>query len=367
MLHEKKQKLKDTIKSIKTQRYHKFQKKYALKALKTIELEKGKLAKSIMEQCDKYAVEYLGDIKYAPWLYVYAAMQGEFKHGWIPNNYYSEVVIKEIEGIFSLQSEMKPITNRVLKTKNLPDLLYVHGGMFLEPDNYNVVSNDEAFDLLFSKYDEVIFKSNNSMEGSGIKFYKKANWIAGEIEKDSGVFQEIIKQHDVFNNIFPYPGATIRLTTALDLNGNAKVRAAYLRLGRINDDSKHVQSSSAIRIPIKLSTGELATEGYTADWRSTKKHPDTGVTFEGSIIPSFKEACTEVEGLHNNYPFVQSVGWDVSINENEQVQIMEWNSAHNSITFSEAIQGPCFPEVLERTTKLMQTKTYAGIKIPLNV
>lgn len=338
MIQAQKELLKNAIKSAKTQRYHKFQKKYALQTLEVIEKEQGKLSEDIIKECDRYATDHLGDIKYAPWLYVYAAIQGEFKKGWLPNNYYPEVVIKEVEGIFSLQSEMKPLTNRVLRTTKLPDLLYVHAGLFIEPVNYQVISDNEAFELLFNDQDEVIFKSNNSMEGDGIKFYEKRSWNKKDIKKESGVFQSVIKQHDIFNQIFPHPGATIRLTTALNSEGKATVRAACLRLGRKDDASKHVKSSNSIRVAIDIKTGELFTTGYMADWSSTKTHPDTGVAFEGFSIPSFHEACREVESLHNNYPFVQSIGWDVSINEDEGIEIMEWNSAHNSLSFAEAMQ-----------------------------
>lgn len=87
-----------------------------------------------------------------------------------------------------------------------------------------------------------------------------------------------------------------------------------------------------------------------ADERSIKSHPDTGVTFEGLTIPAFKNAGMEVEKLHDNYPFVQCIGWDVSINNKEQVEIMEWNAGHNDIKFSEAIYGLCFIDLLNRAT-----------------
>lgn len=140
------------------------------------------------------------------------------------------------------------------------------------------------------------------------------------------------------------------MTTALDDNGKATVRAAYVRLGRSKDDSKHVQSKSAVKVAISIDSGELFSTGYMADWSSTKSHPDTGVTFEGLVVPAFKNACIEVEDLHSNYPFVQSIGWDVSINNKEEVEIMEWNAAHNDIKFSEAMHGPNFIDILNRAT-----------------
>ena len=245
---------------------------------------------------------------------------------------------------------MKPLSNRILQTKKLPDLLYVNNGLFIEPVDFKVIDARDALSLLFSKDDTVIFKSNDSCQGKGVRFYTEEEWDAEEIKGKSGAFQRVIKQHDFFNNIFPHPGATIRITTALDDNGKATVRAAYVRLGRSNDSSKHVQSNSAVKVVIDIDNGELFSTGYMADWSSTKSHPDTGITFEGLVVPAFKNACIEVENLHNNYPFVQIIGWDVSINNEENIEIMEWNAGHNDIKFSEAMHGPCFIDVLNRAT-----------------
>lgn len=322
--------------------------KVVLRALKVIENEKGKLPRSIRNQCDDYAKNYLGDIKYAPWLYVYSAIQGEFKHGWIPDSYYNKVMVQGLERTYSAPANLKPLSNRILKTNKLPDLLYVSDGVFIEPSNYKIIPASDTRSLLFSEDNTVIFKSNNSMQGKGVRFYTEKEWNAEAIKGESGVFQRVIKQHDFFNKIFPHPGATIRITTALNDSGKATVRAAYIRLGRSADSSKHIQSKSAVKVAIDIDSGELFSTGYMFDWSSTKSHPDTGVTFEGLIIPAFKNACIEVETLHSNYPFIQSIGWDISINDKEEVEIMEWNAEHNDIKFSEAMHGPNFADVLNR-------------------
>ena len=41
-------------------------------------------------------------------------------------------------------------------------------------------------------------------------------------------------------------------------------------------------------------------------------------------------------------PFAICIGWDMIIDTNNEIQIMEWNGSHNDIKFSEATQGPCF-------------------------
>lgn len=324
--------------------------KAATEALKVIEKEQGKLSQDIRSQCDKYAKNYLGDAKYAPWLYVYSAIQGDFKQGWIPDNYYGEVIVRGLDSIFSSLSEAKPLSNQILKTNKLPDILYAHNGLFFEPISYRIIHDRDVFNFLFTAGDTVIFKSNNSSQGRGIHFYNKNDWDIEQVRGTSGVFQKVIKQHEFFNNIFPHPGATLRITTALNSNGKPNVRAATLRIGRSNKSSSHhVQSNSAVKIAVNIDNGNLSDTGYMPDWSSIKSHPDTGVKFKGLTVPAFRKACTEVEALHGNYPFVQCIGWDVSINEEEQIEVMEWNAGHNDIKFSEAVQGPCFTDLLERT------------------
>lgn len=348
-----KNKVKKIISSINEYRYHYNHKKNALKILNTIEQEKGKLSDRTISQCDQYAKNYLGDIKYAPWLYVYSAIQGEFKKGWIPDNYYGLSIVRDIDKGYSQVSELKPLTSQILKTNLLPDLLYSNNRFLIEPKSNNIVSHKKAFDLLFNENDTVIFKANDSSQGKGVKLYNKDNWPSASGKLTNGVFQKIIKQHDFFNSIFPHPGATIRITTGLDSNGIARVRTAYLRLGRNNNNSlsTHVQSSNAIKIAINISTGELAPTGYLADWSSTKTHPDTNIAFEGLIVPAIKDAFLEVEKLHSLYPFVLAIGWDATINTDKKVEIMEWNTAHNDIKFSEAMHGPCFADILTHVIK----------------
>jgi hypothetical protein len=41
--------------------------------------------------------------------------------------------------------------------------------------------------------------------------------------------------------------------------------------------------------------------------------------------------------------------WDLCIDGDGAVRVLEWNGGHNDITFSEATQGPCFAD-LDRET-----------------
>lgn len=320
--------------------------KSAQKALLNIQEDTGKkLPKNLKDDCDSYACDYLGNRKYAPWLYVYAAMQGKFIEGWLPQNYYLESIVNTLDSNSSRLGQIKPLTSRILETNKLPDLMYVNNGLFITPKSLAVIPHDEVFKVLFSESKKVIFKSNSSSLGEGIKFYDKKSFSINEFVKSNGVFQRIIEQHDFFNEIFPQPGATIRVTTAIDHLGAATIRGAQLRLSRKNKPS-FVQASSSIRIPIS-SDGILSDIAYLPSWKRVYCHPDTKVEFKDMCIPNFQEACDEIIALHNSFPFIQCIGWDISINKQGKIEIMEWNTNNNNITLHEAVNGPCFKDLLE--------------------
>lgn len=327
----------------------------ALNGLRNFEKQNGALSKAITAQCDEYAIECLGGKQYAPWLYLYSAIQGKFKEGWLPENFYIEKIAPKINGAFSAPSRLISLSNRLLNTDLLPDLLYSYNNTFFRPSDYKIVSAAEAVDLLFDKRDSVIFKSNSSYGGQGVRFYSKNEWIV-ESKKPSlanGAFQKIIDQHEFFNRIYPYPGATIRISTLLNPDGKAASRVAYIRFGSNNNNcsSRHVQGTNSISIAIHLDTGMLFPVGYTHDWRRVDAHPDTDTPFKGLVIPNFVEACRKVEELHNRYPFVRFIGWDVSINIDEQLEIMEWNAVSPSVRLNEAVHGPNFTDLFQCVNK----------------
>ncbi|HEI9807337.1 TPA: hypothetical protein SLN32_002326 [Proteus mirabilis] len=318
--------------------FHDAHRKQVTSILNAVEIQKGKLSKVLYNQCDEYAITVLGNIKYAPWLYVYSAISEEFKVGWIPDNYYASVVLPVISGGYAEPSDLKSLSKTLLNSNHIPDILYFVNGHYIAVDSKEILSKERASIELFSKNENVIFKPDQSQQGIGIKFLNKQNFI-NSAPKINGVFQSIIKQHDFFNSICNNSVATLRVTTLIDNEGKCSVRAVYLRVGRNNDS--HVKSSTHIRIPVDIVTGRLSNKGFLTNWNTITEHPDTHFKFNGTI-PEFQKCCELAVNNHLKYPFVRCIGWDMIIDINNHVNIMEWNAGHNDIKFSEATQGPCF-------------------------
>lgn len=296
-----------------------------------------------LRQADEYAIEILGSRVYAPWLKVYATAAGKFRAGWIPDNYYGAEVITRIDGRYRSAAEAKTFLNRVMRSPQIPDLAYVIKGLFYDRD-FRLVTSDQLAGVLFDSAPQAIFKLERTGRGKSFEEIRPATLDPERFRRSpNGVFQRYIRQHPFFDAMTTGSATTLRLTTAIDRVGDVAVRAAYLRIARQED--RNVKSQSALRAAVDLSTGRLAQAAYLPDWSRVARHPDSGFAFAGQELPAFPEASALVVALHRSFPQISCIGWDVCIDADGVPQILEWNTSHNDIKFSEAFTGPCFADL----------------------
>src|SRR5699024_3469306 len=286
--------------------YHRSHKNSAMKALKHIEREKGKTNPMDLKLAKEYAKNVLGSNKYAPWLYVYTAIAGEFKEGWITDNYYGEIVIPKLKGDYKNLGDRNILTNPLLRTTNSVDICYFINQMFWTTD-FKAIDEKNIYNLLFKNNEQIVFKIENSSKGKGVYFFNKENFSLINIKKlGNGVFQNYIKQHPFFSKISKSSVATIRITTTCDDKGNLSVNAGFLRVGRNKDT--HIKTTTTIRIPINMNDGALFQYGLFPNWETTQYHPDSETIFRNKIIPPSEKCKTEVLKMPSNVPFIRCIG-----------------------------------------------------------
>jgi hypothetical protein len=311
------------------------------KILRVIESYKGKTDPKLIKLSNDYAVDVLGWSGYAPWLYVYSAFTGCFKEGWIPDNYFEKVVIPATN--YCRISSLKPLTSKLFHSDLFPDLAFYVNGLFYST-NYKIITDIKVRSVLFEKSDMVVFKLDRTSKGKGIYFFRESDFDIGTIRRlGNGVFQSYINQHAFFKELMPSSVATIRITTVMEDNGNPSLRCCYLRLGRIHET--HVKAETHIQVPVDYKSGELSETGYLTDWSTINKHPDTDFLFKNRKIPNYTQIVGPILNLHKLFPLNRCIGWDVVIDDNNSLKIMEWNSGHIGIRFSEAYHGPCFSDL----------------------
>lgn len=320
---------------------HKRDKKRALKALKKIESYKGKLNPKLQKQADSYAKEVLGNKSFAPWLYVYSILQNEFKEGWIPDIYYKKEVVPKLNGDYGIVTDRNFVIPFLFPNVEPLDIAYFLNGKFCTTKS-KIIQPNELKNHLFEKYDKIVYKLENSKQGKGVYIHDKNNFDPSIYKTDAysnGVFQKFIQQHPFFSEFTDNSVATIRVTTASDQLGNITAKASYIRFGRNKDT--HIMSNSAISVSIDINTGKLYPKGYMG-WKEIDKHPDSNISFQEKIIPHFKKCVDKAIKMHSVIPFMGCLGWDLTVDNLEEIQLIEVNGINNGIKFSEATTGPCF-------------------------
>ena len=306
------------------------------------------------KQCDNYAEDVLGSKVFAPWLYVYSLVRGEFREGWIPDNYFGRIVVPKVNGHLKNLANLKSFSNVVLRTDALPDIGYFIDGI-LHDTQYSVVSIDRFRASVSNSWNAIYLKGDGGERGKNISKCRVGDLSLDLLSRFGNcVIQFPIRQHSFFKELVSGPVATIRITTVRDNSGTVSVRAAYLRLGRECDS--WVKSASHIRVAIEIEKtidryneerwlGNLNRVGYFPDWGPCRYHPDTKFQFEGNVIPNFNEAVETCLNLHKRIPLITIIGWDVAIDEQGSTRLLEWNNGHCDIKFSEATVGPCFRDM----------------------
>lgn len=326
---------------------HHYSRNHLLAARRTLEkLERayGPLNAADRSRCDAYAIDVLGHAKYAPWLHVYSVVSGHFKEGWIPDNFFDECVLPHNSGPYGELSQYRSLNAILFGAPEFPDLAVQINGMLIGRDG-KPVAEIELTEVLFGQTDRIVFKSDSTQSGLGVKILDRASFDPARVrDLGPGVFQPFIRQHEAFQRIGNSSAVTtLRLTTATDDRGNPGLRAAFLCIGLAKDE--HIRAGTDVLVPVDPATGELSPIGYVPDWQRTDRHPDSNQIFAGFELPEF-EACREVALRHHaRLPFVRCIGWDVTVDYRGAVQILEWNGGHTGIKITEATQGPCFADL----------------------
>jgi hypothetical protein len=312
------------------------------KALKAIDNIKQRQGLSLPHRHKKLVDEYANDVfrgaRDAPWLYLYALVQGKFKYGWIPENYFLKVIQPKINNNLGELTEYKTLTKKLLMSNTIPDIGYCINGHLYNTNHQKISFKEMKARVL--EHEDIYIKQDSSYRGVGVmKIASKE--ISEEFIKHQGncVLQLPIQQHSFFNDLVIGSVATIRVITVRNQMGSFEITGSYLRLGRAGE--KWIQSSSSVRIPIDKDSGELSGLGVTDNWDKHECHPDTGTIFANKVVPNYQDVLNICINLHQSMPHLGIIGWDAAVDSKGNVKILEWN-AGCGIKFIESTSGPCF-------------------------
>lgn len=235
----------------------------------------------------------------------------------------------------------------ILNSHTVPNIINYISGTIYNPDN-KVVQFDEAVSLLENGSSETEFVIKRSIGTGGgdsveigtasyiIPFFK--SYID---KKYDFVIQPAIKQHDDLAVFNPSSVNTLRIMT-FAYDGNIYPLSTVLRMG--NGTRVDNGSSGGISVGVDHD-GKLRDFAVDGKFIKYERHPGTGVKFsDNHVVPYFSELLALVKDKHKVLKSHAIVSWDLTVDNNGNISIIEYNLGWSGINFHQANNGPIFKD-----------------------
>lgn len=286
------------------------------------------------------------------WCQYYCAKNGKFDVRYIPNTlYYTKIDQHFNNRKLGYGFNDKNYYSQIFSDIKQPDTVVRKIGALLFDSDYKLIDIEKAMELT-AKHSEVIIKpSQESGSGRGIGFYSTAtaledikSLLSDKREKDY-IVQAVVKQHDALKKVHETSLNTIRIVTLLMEDG-CFVLSSVLRMG-VN--SSRIDNVTAGGISVKINAdGTLDKYAYTYySGEKFDKHPQ-GLVFEGYKIPYFDKVIDTVKSAAQKIGNFRLVSWDMSIDQNGDVILIEANMRKGGINLHQFDNGPLFGELTDR-------------------
>ncbi|MFC4871573.1 sugar-transfer associated ATP-grasp domain-containing protein [Negadavirga shengliensis] len=317
---------------------------------KIVNKKGGSVIDSGLERTIKaYARDKFGSTDYWLWLATYTELRGEFKAGWVPDDYYQCTLIPFLNpGEKSHSSTMKTFEFRLFGNYAIKPLFLLINQLFYDP-NFCVIPIDQAEMILKEYNHEVVIKTDTGASAFSTRFL---DWKDIDLKdylklKKNLVFQPSVQQHAAISAVYSRAINTLRITTFLDQNMGPKVMYIKLRLGANGSKVDNVKTGGLSVFIDK--EGTPFNQAYdNLGLPIGDSHPDTGFKYRDIRIPNFEKALTICRESHNDYPYVRFIAWDVYIDKDAEPKLIEWNALKPDVWINEALIGPIWdPDLLE--------------------
>ena len=267
-----------------------------------------------------------------------------------------------------------------IREKNYFDKLFSNFDIIL-PKTYIHCINYTLLDKDYSKIknpkeilekidSDVITKSATGGSGMNILKFIKTN---GKLVDASGenldlaklskfyngnfLIQERISQHADIAKFHPGTLNTIRAITYRSFKDNEiYVLSTMLRIGQ---GKSVVDNISAGGIAVSISVeenGKFCKYAFDKNGNYWLQHPETGITFEGAIFPHYETIIKQLTKLGYYLGHSRIIGWDVSINQEGKMILIEQNVGIGTWMSQIADGRPLFGKFSEEVYDFIKNK-----------
>ena len=267
-------------------------------------------------------------------------------HGFSPY-YLGPCWYNEIRDKMNPSKQLLALENKALCDVYFPQMsfpeVYVRSlnGSFFDID-MNYISKEEAIKLLMEKNRFVIKPSICTNQGFGVK---KVSMVSNRNELDvifesegkDFIAQEVLRQAPELERLNPTSLNCFRVTTMF--MNNKFGFSTCLKVGKKGAERDNWNTGYWVKV---TDDGKCSKYGYDYNMDSVEK-TDNGIMFENLVMPEYHKMISHLESMHRKYfPNCGVIGWDVTIDKDYDVRIIEYNISDPGTNIEQFVCGDFF-------------------------
>ena len=313
------------------------------------------LTPSQIKEVQNFYLKYWGEKISLKWHEYFYYLNDEFSPRYMPTYiYYGKIIPKLNNHRFGAIYSDKSMAEKLLGNRIKQPKTYVKNTNGIYYIGENVVTKEEALSACMNLGDVVIKHTIDSSQGKSVSRFSckegivKGNNCPDTIEqlfdtyKSNFIIQAAIQQHSEMSRLNPTSLNTIRVMTYWSKNG-VVVLYAVVRMGRMGSVVDNA-SAGGIYCGVK-EDGTLKDKAYTLTPYSVHTKTDTGVVLKDFKIPMYNVLEKKAIELHQQLPYSKFIGWDLSINKDSEIELVEINA--NCPGLFQGATGPAFGDYTE--------------------
>lgn len=251
----------------------------------------------------------------------------------------------------------KNYLERIIPEANCPFTLIRNVNGMLFDHNFTPISSVDAEKILASEENVIVKPSVDSGGGMNVELFK-SNKTYADIQKKFGlnfIVQRVLKQSKstaVFNESSVN---TIRIISLLWQN-EVYICGITLRTGingAITDNISHGQGIAFGLYP----DGMIKDVCYSNEGLRYKTSEYFGISEDHRVV-SVDKAVEFVKYTHQRLPYSKLVAWDIAVNEDASISLIEYNTKAIGITLFQYDSGPLFGELTKDVLTYYGRKEY---------
>lgn len=266
-------------------------------------------------------------------------------HGFSPY-YLSPCWYNELRALFNPKDHLYSLENKAMCDVYFPELKFPEpfvrrlNGNFFDKD-LNYISREQAKNILHEKKVFVIKPSVGTEQGEGVvKVNLNKNIDLDMVFHQTGkdfVAQALVSQAPEIKRLNPSSLNCFRVTT-MYFNGRFGYSTA-LKVGKKGSFRDNWNSAYWIDVD---SEGILNKFGYDYNLNPVE-NSDNGISFRGIQMPKYREMIVHLEAMHKKlFPNCGVIGWDVTIDDNYEVCVIETNLWDPGTNIEQFVSGDFF-------------------------